>query len=162
VGGIPPVFSAIRGDLGLLHPDWEWLGPQGHEFVQKWLIAETALAKYGGGIISAPDLQETNLPPLLKVWGVAQIRKASFDHNIVTKEFGKEMLTWWDGLGVKQNRSADDILRFLWCRNGKVGIVLLILGMRWWADKSGAEKEWVRVLKEMTIMWELISAAPSL
>jgi hypothetical protein len=162
VMGIPALFSAIRGDLGLLHPDWEWLGPEWHTFVRKWLCAETALAKSGGAIVSAPELQETDLPPLLKLWGVAQINKASFDQDIVTEEFGKEMLSWWDGLGLKRNRGADHILSFPWCRNGKAGVVMLVLGMRWWADKSGGGKQWVRVLKEMTIMWELISAAPNL
>jgi len=39
---------------------------------------------------------------------------------------------------------------------------MLVLSMHWWADKGGAGKEWMRVLKEMMGMWELIVAAPSL
>jgi hypothetical protein len=156
------VFSAIRDDLGLLHPDWEWLGPDFQAFARKWLAAESTLAKSGGSVISPTELEDTDLPPILKLWGVAQINKASFDSDMVTEEFGREMLSWWDALEMNGNDEADHILSFPWCRNGKAGIVLLVQGMRWWADKSGGGQEWVRVLKEMTTMLELIAAAPSL
>jgi hypothetical protein len=83
---------------------------------------------------------------------------------MVTEEFGREMLGWWDALEMNGNgeAAADHILSLPWCRNGKAGIVLLVLGMRWWAVQSGGGQEWVRVLKEMTTMLELIAAAPSL
>jgi len=39
---------------------------------------------------------------------------------------------------------------------------MLILGMRWWGEQAGSEKKWLRVLKEITGMWDLIAAAPPL
>jgi hypothetical protein len=156
------VFSGIREDLGLLHPDWEWLGPDFQAFARKWLAAENTLAKSGGSVISPMELEDTDLPPVLKLWGVAQINKESFDSDIVTGQFGQEMLSWWDALEMNGNEGAHHILSFPWCRNGKAGIVMLVLAMRWWVVKSGGGQEWVRVLKEMTTMLELIAAAPSL
>jgi hypothetical protein len=160
--GIPPVFSAIHGDLGFLHPEWDGLGELWQEFVWKWLTAETTLAKAGRRIMGAKELLLTDLPAALTQWGAAQITKTEFNADVVTEEFGPEMLKWWDGLGLKQGQGADHLLDLAWCRNGTAGIVMLVLGMRWWADYSGAGKQWTRVLTEMTGMWELISAAPSL
>ncbi len=162
LAGIPPVFSAIRGDLGFLHPEWDQLGKDWQGFVRKWLPAEMALTKAGRSIMEVQELQETDLPAALKTWGTAQITKASFDFSIVTEEFGKEMLSWWDGLGLKQDGGVDRILSFPWCRNGTAGIVMLVLGMRWWGEQAGSEKKWLRVLKEITGMWDLIAAAPPL
>ena len=160
--GIPAALSAIREDLGLLHPEWDSLGESWHEFARKWLAAEITLAKAGRNMMGIDELQSSDVPTALKAWGEAQITKAEFDANILTEQFGDEMRKWWDGLGIKQDREVDRLLAFTWCRNGKVGIAMLVLGMRWWADKSGAGKEWTRVLGEIATMWELIAAAPSL
>lgn len=158
--GIPAAFKAIRGDLGLLHPDWDRLGDNWREFVQKWLKAEKVLGRAGGNIIEVEELQSSNLPAALKAWGTAQISKVEFDAEILTVGFGNEMGKWWDELGLKKDQDADRLLNFAWCRNGKVGIAMLVLGMHWWADRSGAGNDWTRVLKEMSEMWELITAAP--
>jgi hypothetical protein len=37
---------------------------------------------------------------------------------------------------------------------------MLVVGMHWWADRSGAGNDWTRVLKEMSEMWQLIVATP--
>ena len=108
------------------------------------------------------ELQSSDLPAVLKAWGAAQITKVEFNANILTEGFGDEMKRWWDGLGLRRDQEANRLLTFPWCRNGKVGIVMLVLSMHWWVDKGGARKEWMRVLKEMMGMWELIVAAPSL
>jgi len=75
--------------------------------------AEMALTKAGRSIMEVQELQETDLPAALKTWGTTQITKASFDFSIVTEEFGKVMLSWWDGLGLKQDGGVDRILSFL-------------------------------------------------
>ena len=144
----------------MLHPEWDSLGDNWQEFVQKWLKAEKVLGRAGGNIIEVEELQSSNLPAALKAWGTAQISEAEFDADILTIGFGNEMWKWWDALGLKKDQDADRLSNFAWCRNGKVGIAMLVLGMHWWVDRSGAGNDWMRVLNEMLEMWELITAAP--
>jgi hypothetical protein len=160
--GIPPVFSSIRGELGLLHPVWDSLGEIWHTFIRKWLSAEAVLVKTGRPSLNSNDIGASDLPAALKAWGIANVNKEEFDDEIVTGNFGKEMQKWWDGLRLTQEARADRILNFPWCRSGMAGIVMLILGMRWWADKCGSGKQWTRVLMEMTRMWELMIEIPPL
>jgi hypothetical protein len=114
------------------------------------------LEKASRNMMGVDELQSSDVSTALKVWGKAQITKAEFDANILTEWFGDEMQKWWDGLGFKQDWEVNRLLAFTWCKNGKVGIAMLVLGMCWWADK------WTRVLGEITAMWELIAVAPSL
>ena len=147
--GIPAILSAIQEDLGLLCPEWDSLGESWHEFAWKWLTAEITLAKASRNMMGIDELQSSDVPTALKAWEEAQITKAEFDANILTEQFGDEMRKWWDMLGFKQDWEVNHLLAFIWCKNGKVGIAMLVLGMRWWADKSGAGKEWTRVLGKM-------------
>jgi hypothetical protein len=158
--GIPAAFKAIRGDLGLLRPDWDILGDDWQEFVRKWLTAEKVLGRAGGNIMEVDELQSSDLPAALKAWGTAQITKVEFEAEILTVEFGNEMRRWWDELGLKKDWDGHRLLNFAWCRNGKVGIAMLVVGMHWWADRSGAGNDWTRVLKEMSEMWQLIVETP--
>jgi len=157
IKGIPPIFTSIREQLGLLHPAWDSLGEIWHLFIRKWVSAEAVLAKTERPVLSSDDLEQLDLPAPLKAWGVAQINKEEFNDAIVTGNFGQEMRKWWDGLQLTQVERADHMLKLPWCRSGMVGIVMLIISMRWWAEKSGAGKEWERVVKEMTRMWEVLS-----
>ena len=138
------------------------LGKDWQEFTRKWLGAETTLRKAVRGSIGVEDIQSSDLPAALKAWGNAQITKTDFDTSILTEQFGQEMQGWWDGLGLKNSRKSDELLNYIWCRNGRTRIVMLVLGMCWWVKRSGGGTDWSRVVKEMTDMWELIAATPSL
>jgi hypothetical protein len=71
------------------------------------------------------------------------------------------MLNWWKGLNVGQ-KDVSDILKYLWCRDGRTGLVMLVLGMHWWADKSGGGNAWKAVMREMIEMFESLENAPDL
>jgi len=56
-------------------------------------------------------------------------------------------------------RDGDHVLNHLWCRIGHTEIIMLVLGMNWWACGG---KKWNMVLKEVTAMVQAVINAPSL
>ena len=162
LSGLPTGFSSLCAELGLASPEWVEYGPEWQNMTCKWLSAETMLAKTGKGAMALSDVKSTGLPALLQEWALAQIHKIQFDYGAVGEAFGDDMLKWWDGLHLAHGKDGDAILVHGWCRNGQTGIVILILGMRWWAEHAGAGTQWTRVLREMTHMFEVVVTAPSL
>ena len=129
---------------------------------RQWLVAETILGKAGKPALTLADVETIGLPESLQEWASAQISKVPFDYDSVGQGFGAEMSKWWTGLRLKSNRGSKAILAHNWCRNGHTGIVMLILGMHWWAQKSGAGTQWKKVMREMTDMFNAVASAPSL
>jgi hypothetical protein len=108
------------------------------------------------------DIQSSGLPQPLQQWALSHITKKSFDPVILNEQFGELMSKWWHGIAGSGLQEGDDVLKHLWCRTGHTGIIMLVLGMKWWAEHSGGGKKWQTVLKEMTAMFQAVSNAPSL
>jgi len=131
------------------------------EFARKWLTAEIMLVRLVKPPMRLVDVKETGLPSALQDWALAQISKVEFSSAQVPADFGAQMLNWWKGLNVGQ-KDVSDIFKYLWCRDGRTGLVMLVLGMHWWADKSGGGKAWKAVMREMIEMFESLGNAPDL
>ena len=160
--GVPATLAGVRGECGLLSPEWDGYGSEWQEFTWKWLAAEAILVKSGKGTMTQKDIQSSGLPQPLQQWALSHITKKSFDPVILNEQFGELMSKWWRGIARSGLQEGDDVLKHLWCRTGHTGIIMLVLGMKWWAEHSGGGKKWQTVLKEMTAMFQAVSNAPSL
>jgi hypothetical protein len=158
--GVPSTLSNLRDECGLLSPVWDSYGAEWQDFTRKWLLAEGILAKAGKGPMTTKDVKSTGLPKDLQKWAVAMITKTPFDSTTLTDAFGEEMKKWWNKICPTVVAGAEAILLHSWCRIGCTGIIMLVLGMHWWAAKSGRGKAWSKVLKEMTAMFDVLANAP--
>jgi hypothetical protein len=50
----------------------------------------------------------------------------------------------------------------IWCRPGKTGIVILLVGLHWQALYSGAGKKWVSNIERVATIFDAILGVPSL
>ena len=124
-------------------------------------MAEVMLVRLVKPPMTVVDVKTTQLPLALQDWAVCQIAKLEFSSTQVCENIGAKTLKWWKGLNVGR-KDVDDIFNYAWCRDGRTGIVMLILGMHWWADRSGGGNEWQMVMREMSNMFEKLANAPSL
>jgi hypothetical protein len=159
--GVPSTFLSLRQELGLVGDHWQLYGAEWQELARKWLMAEVTLVRLVKPPMTVVDVKTTQLPLALQDWAVCQIAKLEFSSTQVRETIGAEMLKWWKGLNVGR-KDVDDIFNYAWCRDGQTGIVMLILGMHWWADRSGGGNEWKMVIREMSNMFEKLANAPSL
>ena len=160
--GVPAALAGVRAECGLLSPEWDAYGSEWQEFTQKWLAAEAILVKSGKGTMTRKDIESSGLPQPLQQWALSHITKKPFDRVILTEQFGDQMNKWWHGIAGSGLQEGDHVLKNLWCRTGHTGIIMLVLGMNWWAQHSGGGNKWQTVLKEMTTMFQAVINAPSL
>ena len=160
--GVPVNLAGVRAECGPLSPEWDSYGSEWQEFARKWLAAEVILIKSGKGTMTPKDIESSRLPQPLQQWALAHITKQLFYTAILTEQFGEQMSKWWHSIALLGLQEGDHVLNHLWCRTGHTWIVMLVLGMNWWARHSGGGKKWKTVLKEMTAMFQAVINAPSL
>ena len=58
------------------------------------------------------------------------------------ESFGKEFTRYLEQLPWDSMIGGDEILKQIWCRPGRSGVIVLLVGLYWQAVYSGGGKEW--------------------
>jgi hypothetical protein len=149
----------MKSDMGLTAPTWDSLGPQWQELGAAWLAAELRLSKSGKPSLTLDTLDIAELPSGLQNWAESLLRKESGDVHYATEANAEEMQDWVFELRID---SGEEALKEHWCTSGKVGLNLLLLGMKFWIDYDGASREWLQAQAIMVDLFQNISNTPSL
>jgi hypothetical protein len=146
--------------LGLVDPTWCSYPPEWRALCTLWLRAEAALSKTGLSDLKVTQINTISLPDDIKTWMLN--KKISEDGPLPSNDFGK---IWTDFLSqrkISEWQDTKDILQEPWCRPGKTGIVIFLLGIYWQAEYSGTGKDWHRNVQRVDNLFNIILSNPAL
>ena len=150
----------MREEIGLSGDGWVDLGERWHKLAALWLRAETLLGKSGQGDLTFKTIFDSNLPDPLKEWLSTRILRT--DAARPGESFGKEFTTYLVNLPWGVFADGNGIMNELWCRPGKTGIIIFLVGLYWQAIYSGAGKTWASNLERVETIFCAILKAPAL
>ena len=78
------------------------------------------------------------------------------------ESFRNEFTDYLVGLPWTSVADKSAIMDEIWCRPGKTGIVILLVGLHWQALYSGAGKKWVSNIERVATIFDAILEVPSL
>ena len=145
--------------MGLAPPVWDSLGPKWQDLATAWLSAELQLAKSGKATLNLDTLDSAELPSGLQEWAESVLRKKSANIQYATAKNAEEMEDWVSELDVE---TGEEALQEVWCTSRKVGLNLLLLGMKFWIDCKGPSPQWLQAQATLLHLFREISKAPSL
>lgn len=125
-----------------------------------WRRADALLAKTGRGDLLIKEIRASTLPITLKDWLYSKIMHT--DASAPEESFGKEYTYYLERLPWNTMTKGDAVLAEVWCRSGKTGIIVLLLGLHWQAVYSGAGKKWNDNLSRVEKIFHAILDAPTL
>lgn len=159
LSGLPAMFSTIRADMGLMDPEWNKLGKPWQMLATSWLAAELRLTKSGKPPLEYKMIATTGLPDAVQMWAANQLSRSHVLYVHPTAQTAEEMKKWVSALSLSDGEAA---LKQAWCTSGKVGINLLLLGMKFWADVCGIDADWEEAMEKLVSVFQSITVAPSL
>lgn len=89
-------------------------------------------------------------------------KKMSQDAQPPDSGFGKVWTDFVAGLQMSKWAKKHDILQEQWCRPGKTGIILFLLGIHWQAKYSATGNDWYSNVKRVEEMFNIILTDPTL
>jgi hypothetical protein len=78
------------------------------------------------------------------------------------ESFGNEYTNYLVDLPWSSMADKNAIMDEIWCRPGKTGIVVFLVGLHWQAMYSGAGKKWASNIERVETIFNAILEAPSL
>jgi hypothetical protein len=78
------------------------------------------------------------------------------------EEFGNEFTDYLVGLPWTSLATGNGIMDEMWCRPGRTGTIVLLVGLYWQALYSGAGKKWASNLERVETIFRAILNAPAL
>lgn len=160
LSSVPALYSSIKGELGLIDPDWSAHPSEWRSLSALWLRVEAALGKTGHNDLSIAEVNGTSLPQSVKDWMLS--KKLSQDAHPPDSRFGKIWTDFIAGLPLSEWQEKGSILQEKWCRPGKTGVVMFLLGVYWQAKYSGAGNDWISNVQRIDAVFNLILANPNL
>lgn len=160
LASVPAIFHPLRECIGLAGQGWDDLGKPWHDLASLWLRAEQIVVKTGQSDVAYDEIMSSAIPQGLKNWMI--YRKLQQDCPAPAETFGNEFTRYLDGLQWEVITKGDGVLQHIWCRPGKTGIVVLLVGLYWQAIYSGSGKKWASNVKHVDAIFRAIIAAPSL
>lgn len=130
----------MREEVGLAGQGWVDLGERWHKLAALWLCAETLLRKSGQGDLTFQMIFNCTLPEPLKDWLNSRILRT--DATRPGESFGKEFTAYLADLPWSSFADETALMSEIWCRPGKTGIIVLMVGLYWHAIFSGSGKTW--------------------
>jgi hypothetical protein len=100
------------------------------------------------------------IPSAVKDWMMS--KKMSQDAHPPDSGFGKVWTDFLAGLQMSKWAKKQNILQEQWCRPGKTGIILFLLGIHWQAKYSATGNDWYLNVKRVQEMFNIILADPTL
>lgn len=147
-------------DIGLAGEGWVDLRECWHKLAALWLRAETLLGKSGQGNLTFKTIFDSTLPGPLKDWLSTRIlhTDATRPGELFRKEFTAYLVNLPWGVFADGNGIMDEF----WCRPGKTGIIIFLVGLYWQAVYSGSGKTWASNLERIETIFHAILKAPAL
>jgi hypothetical protein len=118
------------------------------------------LGKTGRSNTEIKDIHASTLPLPLKDWIYLKILRQ--DSIRTVGDFQHEFTDYLVSLPWAALTDGDAILDEVWCRPGRTGIVVFLVGLYWQALDSAIGTEWHSNIKHVEMLFEAILAAPSL
>jgi hypothetical protein len=160
LAGLPHSLQYLREEVGLCGKAWEDLGKPWHTIATLWLRAETVLAKTGRLDNEMKDVHSSSLPQPLKDWIYSKIMQQ--DATQPGEPFGNVFTDYLANLPWDALTQGDAVLDQIWCRPGKTGIIVLLLGLYWQAEHSEGRNAWQENVKRVDMIFQAILKAPKL
>jgi hypothetical protein len=139
---------------------WESLGAEWQALAALWLRAETALFKAGRTDLSFTEIQKASIPDEWKEWMNAKLLKT--DAKRPAESFGQVFTNYLNGLPSTMMDIGGTVMMEIWCRQGRTGILGLLLCLYWQAEYSGGGKSWKANMKRVEGIFNAILAIPEL
>jgi hypothetical protein len=146
--------------LGLIDPDWGSYPSEWRSLSALWLRVDVALAKTGRGDLSIAEINSMAIPSDVKDWLIS--KKMSRDAHAPDSGFGKVWTDFLKDLPVSKWAKTPSILQEQWCRPGKTGVVLFLLGIHWQAKYSATGNDWHRNVERIQQIFNIIFTDPTL
>jgi hypothetical protein len=106
------------------------------------------------------EVNDSNLPFALKDWVYSKILRN--DAHQPAESFGTVYTQYLVDLPWTPMMDRDSIMKEFWCRPGKTGIVVFLVGLHWQALYSGAGKDWESNIERVETIFCAILEAPTL
>jgi hypothetical protein len=106
------------------------------------------------------DVRSSSLPEALKDWLYERLLRV--DSQRPKEDFGKAFTQYLQQLPWTNITNGDGVLDQVWCRPGRTGILVLLVGLHWQADYSGGGKMWKENMKRVDTIFQAILNAPTL
>lgn len=160
LASVPQSLLTIREEAGLAGQGWEDLGKSWHTLAALWLRAETRLSKSGRTDLKYAEVHASSLPEPLKQWMYSKLLQV--DCSRPGEQFGNEFTSYLVELPWSSLTNGNAIMDEVWCRPGKTGTIVLLVGLYWQALYSGAGKKWESNLQRVETIFHSILNAPEL
>ena len=158
---MPPSLAHLRHELGLIDPVWTTYGEDWRSLATLWLRTEMTLSKTGRQGLSFNDIRRLTILDVIKDW--MYCKQLSQDGKPPSGDgFRKIWMEFLRALPIAKWKKDKTILEEMWCRPGKTGIIVFVLGLYWQAEYSGAGHDWKQNLKCVGEIFDLILAHPDL
>jgi hypothetical protein len=157
---VPTDFQHIREEIGLAGPSWTDLGKTWHALGTLWLRAEGQLTKLGRTDLKFDEVRKSSLPEPLKDWIYSKLMHT--DATRPNESFGDVFTDFLRGLPWNHLTQGDNVVEQIWCRTGRSGIVIFLVGLFWQAEYSGGGKQWKENMKRVESIFKAILNAPVL
>jgi hypothetical protein len=160
LASVPVTLHHLRQEVGFSGPGWVDLGKDWHTLAALWLRAEAQLARLGRPDLEFDEVHKSSLPRALKDW--VQSKLLRVDAPLPRESFGNEFTQYLQQLPWDDMLKGDNILEQMWCRTGKSGTLMLIVGLYWQAIFSGGGKKWKDNMDRVEKIFQQIMNAPKL
>lgn len=160
LGSVPAPLAHLKQELGLTDPVWTAYGDKWRSIGALWLRAEITLSKTGRLDLSIEEINSLNMPEVIKNWILST--RSSQDGQPPDSTFGKIWSDYILALPFAEWKNDNMILQEPWCRPGRTGIIVFLLGLHWQAEYSGGGRDWERNINRVGEIFELILAHPEL
>jgi hypothetical protein len=149
-----------KHELGLIDPVWTSYGEAWRSLATLWLRAENALLRAGRPELEFKEIKDLNIPEAIKDWMIS--KRLQQDARPPDSRFGNIWTDYLRALPLAMWQDDGNIFQETWCRTGKTGIVMFVLGLYWQAEHSGGGHDWEANLKFVEAIFELILSIPEL
>lgn len=160
LGSVPQGLLHLREGAGLAGPAWNALGKDWHALAALWLRAEVLLGKTGRLNLSFPEIRSSSLPQALQDWLNCRLLLTDSAHP--PESFGNAFTTYLKQLPWDTMTKGDAVLDQIWCRPGKTGIIVFLVGLYWQSEYSGAGNAWSDNMTLVNRIFHAILDAPTL
>lgn len=160
LGSVPATLQHLREEVGLAGQAWIDLGKPWHTLAGLWLRADAHLARTGRGDVEYDEARKSSLPGPLRDWVWSTLLRR--DSQRPAESFGDEFTKYLKDLPWDTMTKDDAILEQIWCRAGKTGTIVLLVGLYWQAEYSGAGETWKNNMKLVDKIFRAILDAPAL
>ena len=160
LSGVPAALQHLREAVGLAGEPWETMGSEWKSLAALWLRTETFLSKASRTDLSFDEIRTSDIPEEWKDWMYAKLMKT--DASLPKESFGQVFTQYLGRLPSSVRKVGGTVMKQIWCRPGKTGIIGLLLCLHWQAEFAGAGHDWMQNIRQVTDIFNAILSEPGL